>query len=512
MFLPGVVCILLVSLWMADQAAGPPTEWNGIAYLTQTVRWITRYPAVLGLGNLYDCLAYNASSLLYAAMLESGPWAGRATHISNGLLVLMVLFWVLLSGGRAIRSGSGAKAPYIFDMVLLTPIIAIAVSVAVSSFTTDIPGALVTFIAASLLYRFLTNDGAERPSSYDAGVIIGLSSLAICLKASMIAIGPTFILVVFVFLFRVGVPKLAIARLAKWSLAASALLIVPWMLHGILLSGYPLFPSTFLGLNRDWKVPADYAVAVHWWIITAARHNSGGWLSWTWIPHWFKIETRWLYTYRANQWGWGKLGVLAPSALTMAAILVGMIPPIRGARPRVEGWFLFVACAVAAMIWFGTAPASRFGFSFLWSLAAAAVAQAISPYGRQARWIVPPIAAMAIAPILFPFPSSNVVKSLAERVFVPPGPDHGLYPFPEVELKRFVTESGLVLFVPANDERCYDAPQPCTPDPTPNLILRMQPGGRPKFVTQGSWQPPIDWPNIPFHAEYVKFGPQRAQP
>ena len=516
----GMVFALLVSLWVAIQAAGPPTEWNSVAYLTQTVRWITRYPAVLGLGNLYDCLAFNASSLLYAAMLESGPWAGRANHVANGLLVLMVLLQVLLSTVRVIRSGPGARGPYVFDVVLLTPIIAIAVSTAISSFTTDIPPALVVFVACSLLYRLLTRDAAKIPAGYDAGVIVGLAVFAVCLKASMIAIAPPLILVTFVFLFRAGVQRHVIGRVAKWCLVSSILLIIPWMVHGILLSGYPIFPSTLFGLNRDWKVPADYATAQRWYMITAARGSASDLLSWKWIPPWFNAEKRWLYTDRANQWGFGRLGVFAPSALTVAAILFGMISAIRKARPPGHGWLLLFACAFAAMVWFWTAPAPRFGFAFVWSLAAVAVAQAVFPYGPQARRLaLPTLLTMAAAPILFPlpflfpFPSSNAVKRLVERVIVPPGPDHGLYPIPKADLQRFTTQSGLVLLVPvAHDERCYDAPQPCTPDPAPNLVLSMERGGRPKFVTNGPWQPINWWPNAVYHDTYERFGPRRTRP
>ena len=63
-----------------------------------------------------------------------------------------------------------------------------------------------------------------------------------------------------------------------------------------------------------------------------------------------------------------------------------------------------------------------------------------------------------------------------------------------------------MLYVPVNDNRCYNAPLPCTPHPAPNVVLTKAADGRPKFVTEGSWQQ-INWPNPsgdPFKKAFLK--------
>lgn len=64
-----------------------------------------------------------------------------------------------------------------------------------------------------------------------------------------------------------------------------------------------------------------------------------------------------------------------------------------------------------------------------------------------------------------------------------------MYPYPKVELKLFRTDSGLTLYVPTKDNRCFDAPLPCTPHPASDLVLKQGYDGRPKFVTNGPWLP-----------------------
>ena len=49
----------------------------------------------------------------------------------------------------------------------------------------------------------------------------------------------------------------------------------------------------------------------------------------------------------------------------------------------------------------------------------------------------------------------------------------GWHPIPEVPLIRKTTTSGLVILMPAKDEKCWDAPLPCTPYFRDDLGLRV---------------------------------------
>jgi hypothetical protein len=65
---------------------------------------------------------------------------------------------------------------------------------------------------------------------------------------------------------------------------------------------------------------------------------------------------------------------------------------------------------------------------------------------------------------------------------------------PTPPLERFVTDSGLELWVPRQTGgRCLDAPLLCTPNPARNLRLRDPRDVAHGFVVDGAWQM-ADWP------------------
>jgi hypothetical protein len=71
---PILVFVLFV-LWAANRCAGPLTLYDSGMYHAPTVEWFKAYPVVPGLGNLHGRLAFNPSGLLFAAMLDRGPFA-----------------------------------------------------------------------------------------------------------------------------------------------------------------------------------------------------------------------------------------------------------------------------------------------------------------------------------------------------------------------------------------------------------------------------------------------------
>jgi hypothetical protein len=503
---PAILFTLLAAAWVANHSAGPPTAFDSAMYHAPAVRWYTSYPVVLGLGNLHDRLAFNTSSLLYDAMLECGPWVGRASHVANGLLVLVLLLQILTSAVRAFRARGDNMAPYLFDLVLLPPVLAIVVSEDISSFTTDVPPAIVLFVACSQAYRLLSMRCSELLTASSAVVLVILAVLAATLKASYILMAGLLVLTAAASLIRQA-SKPVIVRAGKWSVAIAVFGIVPWIINSVLLSGYPLYPSTFGGLPVDWKVPEDLATAQRLWIAAHARHSIAD--GFMWVGPWLKHILHWSYNNEVGQAGSGILGVLIPLSIVVVSLLAAVVVGRKRLAVCLQnnGWWLIPVCDLATLFWFLVAPGPRFGFAILWSLAAVCVAQSIGLYRPWVRRLALPVAlAMACIPLIFPLPQSDVLRSLIARSFITPGPDHGLYPYPKPELSRFTTQSGLMLYVPVNDNRCYDAPLPCTPHPAPNVVLIEGADGRPKFITEGSWQQ-INWPNPsgdPFKKAFLK--------
>jgi hypothetical protein len=152
----GLTLILtVVALWAANRAIAPGNAFDSGLYHYQVVRWTHEHPIVPGLANLHSNFAYNNSCHLFVAMLQAGPWEGRANHLANGLLLLLWLATVAVSAARLLR-GTGYRAQNLFNLVLLIPLVMYAVSKESSSPTSDLPQACLAFAAASTFVRLLS--------------------------------------------------------------------------------------------------------------------------------------------------------------------------------------------------------------------------------------------------------------------------------------------------------------------------------------------------------------------
>ena len=490
----GSLLCIAASAWVSNNAAGLPNAFDSGVYHVPTVQWYTHYPAVFGLGNLHDRLAFNSSALLYDAMLDNGWWAGRATHVANASLVLVLLLQVLSSIVRLFRDEAD-PASRAFDLCLVLPVTAIVISHDISSFTTDIPPAVVLFVLCSSVFRLVAGKPNTAESRADWLAAMILAPLTVCLKASYLVIGPSLVAVTLGFYASAGLSK-QFVRALKWGVLAALVLLVPWALHGVVLSGYPVYPASIGGLPVAWKVPVELAHATESWVLASAKHSVQGGLSW--LPEWAETQIRPLSFARAPLMSRGLLAILFPLALAAASFLGILFLKLRKRWPDQNGKpMLFIAaCTVGAVFWFLTAPTARFGFPIMWSLAAATVAVLAQQNERLARRLALPVAAvLVLITILVPLPPNHSFKAIVSRLAGRPGPDHGLHPYPKVPVTQFVTDSGLELNVPDQDDRCLDSPLPCTPHPAPDLIRTTGFDGRPAFITNGSWQQ-RNWPIV----------------
>ena len=175
---------LLACLFVANHAMGPLTAYDSGMYHLPAVDWAKSFPVVPGLGNLHSRLAFNNASLLYAAMVDVGPWSRLSGHLVNGLFLLLLSLQISLRGFQLRHARGTQKALCLFDIVLLTPVVLlIHNSDFISSLTIDVPTAIVLFVAASLLFAQLTGakpqDGA-RHRAYDLIVLTTLLTVAAC--------------------------------------------------------------------------------------------------------------------------------------------------------------------------------------------------------------------------------------------------------------------------------------------------------------------------------------------
>ena len=249
-----------------------------------------------------------------------------------------------------------------------------------------------------------------------------------------------------------------LARMAVSTIVITAL----WMAHGVIVSGYVAYPLSVGSFPVEWRLPKAMVQYEADWIAAWARRPRirpellAG--EYPWFHGWL------VYTPRDRD----VIGVA--TALLLAAGLY-----VRGRRtgaksasslPRMSTFLLPSFVAVGA--WFATAPAIRFIIGPLWVIGVATLAWALArlnlppPSGTRAGHSTHGLLLAMFGAAL----AIGIHESIAAQ--------------PSFAITRTTTRSGLTVYYPVADDRCGDAPLPCSNlRPDDRLELR-QPGSMAK--------------------------------
>jgi len=491
----GRLLILILALgWAGFWAAGPPTAYDSGMYDVPSVKWILNFPIVTGLGNLHGRLGFNNTTHLLAAMFEFGSRVRWSHHVLSGLFLGLLLCRIILSLLR--RGGTAEEAHFrVFDVIVLGPILLCLHSPTfVSSIGSDAAAATALFFAARWMLagtKFLKS-GIGLKKRYLLGIVSALV-LAPTFKLTAAAFSAAG-LALFIF------PPVISGRfrrpeVLKAGFLAMALLGI-WAIRGIILTGYPAYPLQIGPLPVDWRVPPAQAQGELAWAriygrwpdtLPSGSHSLKAVLQTPWVgPRINSIihgPDRWILAYPAGLTfllGTGLLALLG----TEGARNLG-----RSGLLSTGGRLLLVS-GFAIGSWWISAPNPDFGFAPMWIAAgatAALFAQVLKGKVGSEKLV---LAALVLALVaIIPEAGANVL--LGKPPLDLQGGPTGV---PSALTGLFATDSGLLLWVPSEDNRCWAAPLPCTPHPAHNLELRDSGSIRRGFRTEGSWKP-LRWPN-----------------
>jgi len=495
--------------WVVDQCIARFFSWDGALYHAQAVMWASRYAVVPGIANLHGPLAFNNSSFLADAMVNSGWWEGRGFHVANGVLLLGAVLQAVVSGLRWLRSDRAGAGVRCFGFLMLA--LAFHTARDVASFSTDLPMALILGAAATLMYALLDRDERQgrAEDAYDLFALALLLAAAVSIKLTAAVFAAVALPVVIVVGFRHW-PKRerALRRSLIWMAVVLAVFSGAWIARGIVMSGYPFFPLTMGGVPVDWRVPLEHAQAEVAYITLTERAFSWGLVgrNWVWLTMIGDVTA-----------------LLVPGGLAMAALVARWfaIRRRRGeARAVPRTFWLYLPLMAAIAVWFVTAPSHRYSPALFWPLAALSVTEAVRVIwpliGPRSRgWLAVLVVTIAVAPVFaergFVMVHEGAEAAMAVRIRDRSTAfwGRGLSPMGgEVAVTVYTTRSGDQLNVPDRSRppaglpnACWSAPLPCTPNPAPNLQLRV-PGRLDRgFRVQGGWEM-TDWPYY-WHAFFL---------
>lgn len=456
--------ILPILLVLAILSACADWHYDSGNYHQQSVLWASQSSVVPGLGNLHVRLAFNSSLHLYLALLDVGLLKGNAGHLGNSFLMALALVTVL---SKCITKDRETSIVSFTAWLVLPGLVALAHPLNVATLTTDLAVGIVELVTCFLLVELFEQEQAQTSRDKYIALVI-LAAVGVTIKLSIVLFSASAILVVTILLVRRR-PRILNTK-AVWSVCgALSLVVVGWVAHGIILSGYPLFPSPLFPMPVEWRVPLKTAVELNGWIRawprlvednSMARQYQDILSNWDWLKPWFLALAR-------NIWGF-KIPV---AMLAVGTGFTGWLLLHRKHRAKLK-WGMVASFPVIGMngallvALFFYLPDIRFAWCLIWFTAALVLATSLAVLDGNKR-----LFAFRIVAILS---LALTAKSLHGSVKWLKA--HWNLPESSTAVIEIKTQTGLVLNVPKTGEQCFKAVLPCTPYPSSALSKRENGG------------------------------------
>jgi hypothetical protein len=477
-----VAVFAVIVCYIALRAAGPCKHYDTGLYGEPAVRWIDAFPAAPGLANVHGRLGFDSAVFLCIAALGQGFWSGLGFHLFTGFVLAAMWTAILPAWRRLLRLAPGDRGNPAdwFHAILVIPAAVWSTRAPIVGTVTDEPANVACLIAAGILFTHFARGGTGN-SAGEHGNESGSARLAIA--AALLAMAVAFKVSTIVF----AALTWAIAFAAVWSASREAakrrawlnasvilpaVILAPWLIRNLILTGYPFFPSTVLGISADWRVPKAAADLMATWIHSWGRNpdaHVAETQGWSWFVPWLMRTIRMREQFQV------------PMLLSLGGIAAALVARARSVRGEKSRWLWLLLPSVAGLIfWFIESPDTRFGAAAIWTTGATLGTLGIVSAPEISRLLRPRIFVagilLAAAWCLFSFDWQESYRPFASV--------HGFVRLPEARVVPRQTLSGLVVYVPAGNQ-CWDAPLPCTPYFDPTLQLRRPGRLRDGFRAEG---------------------------
>jgi len=462
----GIICLLSAIVY----ASGPATSFDTGLYHAQAVKWIKEYGTVPGLGNLHHRLAFNSSWFHFAAFFDILAFAGKSYHLVNVIAFSLALI-ISFSGFVNIFEGQLSLTNILKCLIALPLCFDRDLSI---GFIPSLSPDLIVFIF--IVYAFiLTINCLEQNQESDDKKLSSLDEsciLVICLSLFLPTIKLSSLPVVLLPLFILTKPENRGWKKLLFSGLVSLVILFPFLVSNVILSGYLVFPFPALDLfSFDWKIPYEQADRVRRSIRYFAIHPTPGYTDWSigdmstleWIRFWLTHGGqnpiyRWLiysfvpatifFFFCSKR----KLGICLNILVIQIILLLGLI------------------------FWFFSAPALRFGRGWLWAYIILAWGSLLYLILKEARFELVRYASRVLLILVSVVLINLLLIRWDSFAILFGGPSNFMFtvrPLPKVKMRVVKIHEGFLLNVPPK-ELAWDAELPSAPHSKHALQMRGQ--------------------------------------
>jgi hypothetical protein len=471
---------LLIFLLMAYGTSHGIMHYDSDLYHAQAIHWIEDYGIIKGLGNLHVRLAYNSAAFPLSALYSMSFLGGKSYHVMAGFFAL-ILAWQCLDLTNIVRRGH----PVLSDFARITAIYYLftVFDEIVSPASDYFLSTIVFYVVIHWLDMNIRHEKSVLP--YILLSLLGVFAVTVKLSAA------PMILLSVIPIYKLVHNKKAQNMKAVWlSVLLAFIIVMPFLLRNIVISGWLLYPVTFIDLfTCSWKIPAGLAQYDALEIKTFGRgYNDvaryGKVALSQWLPEWFgKIH------------GINKLMLILDivAIFLYIAILVyfiiAMVKNGRAVEDSDRGSKIFVlshrsmvniadfltiggTLIICLLFWLFSAPLVRYGVVYIWMTAAIVLGRVfISVYNRLGRNVTSLIfrTIVAFLCIWLLYKGTMLIKEDVARfnpAYLLTQQDYGKYEVKTCEV------DGLTIYYPTEgDQTGYDAFPSATHDVSNDITL-----------------------------------------
>lgn len=433
-------CFFTVIFLILIETVKIPTHEDTALYHAQMVQWIRNFPVIKGLGNLHGRFAFNSHLQLLEAYSELEIFGKFVYHQFNGFIFLIYTIFSALSLKSYIANSEKVSLKLILFALFSYPMAFIACRNWISSLSTDLPATVFVLISFTILLDMRSLKEATH-LNFTFATLILLIFFLITIKLS------TFPILFLLLFLIIKYPTLISKRIVMFSLISGSLILIPWILRNILLSGYLIYPFYQIDLfTLDWKIPLVKAINENFLIQNNARLPRPDWnnFSYTghWLPYWVQhqnVINHLLFV------------------ITLLSIPYWAFQLIKRWNSQKNNYLIIWFISIMGIFyWFFKAPDYRFvhGFLIANSLLTITIAMDyfLHRYLSRSFFIYFPI---------FLFIIFLIVRNLFSPLMIK---DTYLFPseYPKVEAKSYSIKN-VVFYVPVENGKCWNTSIPCVP-------------------------------------------------
>lgn len=416
---------------------GYPQHYDTSLYHYQAIKWIEEYGVVPGLGNLHNRFAYNSAFMALQALFSFEWLVGQSLHTVNGFVCCFFMIYAVISN-RIWKLGEKIE---VSDLLKVATVIYICYyKNLISSPSSDTLTLLLILYICTKWSEFIERDIKEMEPY---GFLCILSAYAISLKLSAAV---CMVLVLW--------PAMQMIKRKKYKmiikhLALGIIVLAPWLVRNVVISGYLLYPYPQLDIfDVDWKMPASVLTHDSREVIVWGRNvfnvEDYAMPIWKWFSEWFMNNSPVLIS----------IGLIAEGL-----VLISLIKKLITKKMDLRLDMIAIYSFVSLVFWISSAPLMRYGMVYLMIPICLCISRCLN--GKRALY---EILLMLIIPTVASFLGN--ICNIGEKPYI--WQEDYVWKLTEkVEL-----ENGISVWFPAEGDQCSADVFPCVP--YRNMVERLE--------------------------------------